>query len=280
MWIDRAVFLGVWVALVAGCGLEIPSTLGLRCNDDSDCDSGQTCNESVCSSQGGGAACYSESNTIRPETCNTQSDGSNLPGECSLLQQDCPTGLKCVVSVDLNVTKCVFLGGLNEPEAACESVIVTDEFGQEFYGDDCEINSVCFIGRCVETCGCSYATPSCSDARYLCDGIAPWPFCLEPCNLFEQDCPTGYRCLSYGGGPFGCYPLADELPIDAACSDNLDCTGSAQCVIDLEGNTVCKSSCALDGSIECPPGEGTCVGFEDYTGADACLMGVGACSNE
>lgn len=221
--------------------------------------------------------------------------------ECSIFEQDCPRGSKCMGhSFDgtggWDATRCSPVA--DNPGTIGDPCTVE---GSPFSGlDDCELGTMCWdvdpvtlTGTCVGQCQGSEALPTCADACASCvidSGGVPLP-CLPGCDPLQSDCPEGARCIAQvdsfvckfqeprdlGGPGDPCY--GPEM-----CAAGNHCADAAA-VPGCDSDTgCCAPFCAVGvpGACDASPGT-TCVPVFDPPDDPAWCMawqGVGACVTE
>ena len=286
-----------WMMLagVVGCAVESKSA-GLDGADDasestgelSSSSSGESSQEDGSSSETGQESSGSESSTGCGFICPEE-----IPAECDVWAQDCPTGEKCAPWINdggnsWNALRCVptsDAGG--QPGDACSA-----EGGGGSGIDDCAGGSMCWDldeegnGICAAFCEGGPDNASCSDATTTCvianDGVLN--ICLPICDALLQDCGDSQACYPVGD-TFACGPdVSGELGLfgDACeainvCDAGLFCA-AAGLVPGCEGSSGCCSSfCDLEDAPACP-GEGQqCVGWFDAGQAPPGSETLGAC---
>jgi len=215
----------------------------------------------------------------------------DLPEDCSIFDQDCPDGYKCMPYANngsnaWNDVKCVPL--VDDPHGIGEPCTVQ---GNAVSGlDDCDAASMCWdvdletnMGTCVAHCIGSPEDPGCPEPCHSCaimgDGVLV--LCLAACDPIAQDCPMGQACYPLNIG-FACAP--DASPPDAAigspceyingCPPGLLCV-SASTVPECEGTQGCCSpACPVGGVDPCPgllPGTECVPWYEEAPPPEQCL---------
>jgi hypothetical protein len=189
--------------------------------------------------------------------------------QCSLWDQDCPDGEKCMPWANRddgfwNATHCTPIamdpGGAGDP---C-SIEGSGTSGV----DDCEIGTMCWFvdsvtyqGTCVAFCGGSENNPICDDPEADChisgDGVVP--LCVYGCDPVAQSCPDGH----------GCYPTHETF----VCAH--DASGDSGAYADAcEYLNVCDPGLACvvaSAVVDCiPTSPGCCTPFCDLTAAEVC----------
>lgn len=141
------------------------------------------------------------------------------PIECSLWDQDCGDGFKCVPYANdggssWNATMCVPIP--KAPRDVGESCTVR---GDGVSGiDDCDVGAMCFdvdpdtnMGECFAFCTGNEAEPVCDQACTRCnitsEGLLT--LCLPICDPIAQDCGRGDGCYPVNEN-FACAPYVDD----------------------------------------------------------------------
>lgn len=211
---------------------------------------------------------------------------------CSLFEQDCPEGEKCVpYSLDgfpgWNAHKCVPILGDQPPGEPCTWGGYTDAT------DDCDATSMCWftediegalIGECVAFCVGTLDVPLCSDPGQVCtlDAEGDLALCLPNCDPVIQDCDQGEGCY-FSGAAFICVPTTQQIPTGEVCNFLNDCAPGNLCVdgSDLPScadTACCTQVCDLTDDATCLDQPGTaCVPFFEQGLAPAGLEHVGVC---
>ncbi len=220
-------------------------------------------------------------------------------GECSIWEQDCAEGDKCVpwsemadlIPDDIRCCPAVENGGLHG-----EACTVEGYFGSCI--DDCAPGHLCLdidgdgAGVCQKFCTGEASNPICELDESCLIYFAGVPFCFPQCDPLVQDCidsegcypdadaagGTGFICLpTIGGGKLGdvCWLLSTCEPGLLCVSPDFlpDCPDFAGC---------CSSICDTSEPDVCDSlVEGTeCVSwyFAGQTPPSADLQNVGACA--
>ncbi|MBL8948932.1 MAG: hypothetical protein JNK45_37515, partial [Myxococcales bacterium] len=124
--------------------------------------------------------------------------------ECSLWEQDCPKGEKCMPWANdggssWNATRCSPL----EPDAGGPGEPCTVEGSGVSGIDDCELGAMCWnvdpetnMGGCVAFCIGDEANPLCANECDQCNigGDSVLILCLPQCDPIAQDCGEGLGC--------------------------------------------------------------------------------------
>ncbi len=192
--------------------------------------------------------------------CDDSSD-SGIAAECSLWDQDCMDGEKCMPWANdggssWNASKCTPL----EAEADQPGDPCTVEGSGVSGVDSCAVGSMCWnvgeegTGTCVALCGGSQEAPLCDDPTATCiianEGFLP--LCLPLCDPLLQNCSEGSACYP-GDEGFVCVPDASGPDLGAygdpceytnACDPSLLCIGAAA-VPGCESARCCSNFCDL-----------------------------------
>lgn len=222
----------------------------------------------------------------------------DLPQEpCSVFEQNCDEGEKCVPSLSPNHSgeRCVpVIGDLGVGEACTFH-------GHETGTDDCDATSHCWpgdwgpgehVGTCVPLCEGTPDNPSCpgqgeSCIGYQCNvlGQVGIPVCMLNCDVFAQDCGEGMACYYFGGYvDYGCGVVNMPGQLGDPCEYANDCAPGYQCI---NGEYVpgcanagcCTAYCALGDDASCEaavPGTGCSEALAQPL-ADGCPI-YGVCS--
>jgi hypothetical protein len=205
-------------------------------------------------------------------------DGRHPEIECSILEEDCPRGEKCMPwandgASSWNALRCFPIApdpaGVGEP---CTVV------GSGVSGiDDCELHSMCWnvdpetdMGTCVAFCVGSENNPTCLDPNSRCvfgsDGVLM--LCIPMCHPLEQDCLVGEVCV--GGDEFSCEPDASGesgVPGDPCeylnvCDPGLACVASESVPDCASPVGCCSAFCPIGDGSPCLPGQACLPWFE------------------
>lgn len=195
-------------------------------------------------------------------------DGGPPGPECSLWENDCPRGEKCMPYADdggssWNSTRCSPVA--DDPRGVGEECTVE---GNGVSGiDDCEVGAMCWnvdfetnTGECVAFCVGSEANPVCTNECTSCtinsDGTLI--LCLPNCDPLAQDCHESQ----------GCYAVYQTFQ----CAPDASGDGGA-------AGTPCQYINVCDPGNHCAPpdqvpgcagDEGCCTPFCDVDAADPC----------
>jgi hypothetical protein len=261
------------------------------------------------SSESGDSGTGGTSTTGGTDTGNDTSNDTGPQNECSLCEQDCPDGQRCVPvsdSPDFIPDFLVCTPAHENPKLIGERCQV-----DEYYGagkDDCEVGSFCVLdsvndmtGFCQANC-CPGKTPSGCQPDEICepfftgyDYVPPVPLCMPECDpLQPNSCDEmgrpGWTCIPTdfdASCRFLCVPptpvpdandLADQgegCLLWSDCKPGLHCRPSE--VVGCSGNAegwCCTAYCDPD-APSCPD-ELSCepFGCEDpnYAHVGACIL--------
>lgn len=211
------------------------------------------------------------------------STGVVISEDCSLVEQDCPAGYKCMPwpSPDGSLGDTMCLPIVDDPHAPGEPCTVMG--GGVVGEDDCDGTSICWdadprthMGTCQPFCVGTDARPTCADPCDVCR-IAPAGvllLCFETCDPLAQDCAPGQACYPVDL-TFQCLPdlSSARSGIASPCSFVSDCPPGLAC---LDGGFVpgcadascCVPYCPAGGADPCPgllPGTICTPWFEEGT---------------
>ena len=219
-------------------------------------------------------------------------DGGSGPRECSIWDEDCPLGEKCMPWANdggnnWNATRCSPIA--NDPGAPGDPCTVQ---GNGVSGlDDCELHSMCWdvdpdtnMGTCIAFCTGTEDAPTCDDADASCsisnEGVLS--LCLPGCDPIVQDCEAGV-CHPWNDG-FTCIPedpeqaqAGDPCEFESSCAAGLYCVaGAAGCDA---ATTCCTPYCSLfDADPPCLLDD-TCVPWFEEGQAPPGYEHVGICAS-
>jgi hypothetical protein len=228
--------------------------------------------------------------------CDT-TGGNTTVALCDVFKQDCPEGEKCSAYAEgggssWNATKCVPVTGEGTPGDAC-----TTEGGGVSGLDDCQKGAMCWDvdaenkGLCVELCGGTEASPTCSnEADFGCavvnDGVLN--LCLPDCDPLIQNCPGDDLCIPIAD-TFVC--VLDASGADAgkafdpcefanSCDKGLGCFNPANAMeCDANAGGCCLPFCDLsDPGVKCPGVGQSCVSLYEEGMAPPEFENVGVCA--
>jgi hypothetical protein len=216
-----------------------------------------------------------------------------MPEGCTPAAQDCPDGMKCVWysfagQPRRDAAKCIPVTGDLAPFEPCT---LPNGIGEDIE-DDCGEDSYCLdvYGTADHGFCAPFSTGTCDDY----EGTVPvfengsdFPAaCLnQPCNLFENSCPNGMRCMFYPASLYAhamCWAEPDppDLPLGAAC-DYGGCGPGRMCA-PTEWLPACEHDRCCAELCDFPEGacqeEGTACEFVPVWGAHkAEFANAGAC---
>lgn len=124
-------------------------------------------------------------------------DAVGLPSTCSTEQQNCPTGYKCTLTMQMTqppiIARCVRLQGEVAEGAACQT---SGADPLAFGHDNCAAGFYCHQNVCRRLClGSSVCgtDQACTQYATASDGL-----CRERCELVTPgECPSGETCDSF-----------------------------------------------------------------------------------
>jgi len=206
----------------------------------------------------------------------------DLPEDCSIIEQDCPPGYKCMPYASegdsWNDNECMPV--VDDPQGVGEPCTVQ---GSATSGlDDCDATSMCWdvdpetnMGTCVAHCIGSYDQLGCLEPCNTCIITSDFilALCLTSCDPVEPNCPMGQGCYSLGSG-FRCFADGSERGAAAgtpceftiSCPPGLQCVG-AEAIPGCAGSLGCCSPvCPVGGADPCPaslPGTECVPWYED-----------------
>ncbi len=220
--------------------------------------------------------------------------GGGPPIECSIFQQDCPAGEKCMPwandgGSNWNATRCTPLDPMPDPIGAPCTVEGSGVSGI----DSCDVGAMCWNvddfnnGTCVEMCSCSPVNPICNTPDTACaianDGVIA--VCLSACNpLDPSTCPASEGCYPVGD-LFLCAPDAsdaggadgDQCFNINACDPGLACVGAAALPGCFGGVGCCTPMCEVGDDTPCGAGTSCTSWFVAGQAPDPCWDDLGVC---
>ncbi|MEM6296387.1 MAG: hypothetical protein AAGA54_34275 [Myxococcota bacterium] len=205
----------------------------------------------------------------------TISGGGVYGVECSIWDQDCGRGEKCVPwandgSSVLNASICRPIHP--QPRAAGEPCRVEEGVASGI--DDCDALSVCFDvdpdtleGVCAAFCEGDENAPTCEAKAQHCvisnEGVVT--LCLDTCDPFGAPCDDERSCVAAEPDRFVCV-RPDAIPLGEPCFGVATCEEGASCVAVSDGDARCVLPCVPDGD-PCEAGS-SCAPWGD---AGVCL---------
>ena len=188
---------------------------------------------------------------------------------CSVWDQDCPDGDKCMPWANdgggnWNATRCSPI----DPNPVGEDAECMVEVGPTSGFDNCDAGLMCFyvdsltnIGTCVPFCTGDESNPMCEDPDDVCPigGDSVLAVCLPTCHPLTPACPLDQVCVPYSDR-FLCAPSVGDAAHGDECNLVNECTSGHACV---NGDTVSgcdrvPACCALhcdvnvDPALQCP----------------------------
>jgi hypothetical protein len=246
------------------CGKR-PKDDGTSCNaDNTDCTSGDSCQNGVCT-PGAGVDCRAEDDQCNRGVC--QSDGTCVKeprqdgtvcsdGDPCTQPDTCQNG-SCVAGPALVCgasDECHLAGACNEATGFCSDPVAPD-------GTSCGVNGQCTAGECVEICiatrqACDPANDTCcGDEGAFCSDTAACSdhgegrCCRDDGAFCVYDCDC---CAGADAGGVCCQPFRQ-------CNSSSECCEGYNCV-----DNVCEQACgtahAICTNIPC------CDGFRCFEG--------------
>lgn len=233
--------------------------------------------------------------TTTPQPTTGEGTTGEVAGECSVWDQDCPAGAKCVPFDSMSTgvvdsARCVEL--VQSPRQSgdpCETE------GGVVGLDDCDEGLLCWFldadgeGVCTPMCAGSPDNQICGDGL-VCDvtngGFLP--LCLATCDPLAPACPMGQICIP--SGPNSTFLCDSDASGDAGafgdpceyinvCDVGLTCVAAANvpgCVSAGCCTEYCDVGQPADGQCSGAP-EQECLGFFDDQTAPPGLEDVGFC---
>lgn len=198
--------------------------------------------------------------------------------ECSVWDQDCAAGEKCVPWANdggnaWNSTRCVPLVDDPQPVGAPCTMEASEVSGV----DDCGPEAYCFDvdpdtlqGTCVAMCEGSENDPSCPDPAQACviENEGTITFCLDVCDPLGERCSDDRSCVAVQVDSFVCV-RPDVATLGEPCTQFTDCEAGASCRLDEETGNVCAAPCDPAGD-DCAPD----MACEPWRDAGLCVPGA------
>jgi hypothetical protein len=195
-------------------------------------------------------------------------DTGGLGGECSIWDQDCAAGDKCVpwsLQADLVPDEVRCCPTVANPALVGEECMVEDYFGSCL--DNCELGSLCLdidddgAGVCLAFCTGHASDPQCGNDEGCLIYFGGVPFCFPQCDPLIQDCPDGEGCYpseeAVGGTDFLCLPHIGTAQLAGACWLLSNCDPGLICV-------------SPEFFPDCSAPKGCCTTLCDTSEADPC----------
>ncbi|MBX7077935.1 MAG: hypothetical protein K1X88_02035 [Nannocystaceae bacterium] len=250
-----------------------------------------------------GTSVGSSSSTSGESTASSDS-GVFVPGfdqggdvDCSLWQQDCPRGQKCMPWANdggnsWNSTRCTPIAP--DPHDVGEPCTVE---GSGVSGiDDCRLGAMCFdvdpdtlMGTCVALCTGSPNDPQCAGTCEFCtiSDEGSLTVCLPTCDPLAPSCDDDEVCVAIDDG-FQCAPIPNlTAGLGEPCEFPNQCTAGLQCIAaDVvggcgDGISCCSPVCDTAAGFDCDavlPGT-VCVPWYAQPPSDGCVTPtLGVCA--
>jgi hypothetical protein len=189
---------------------------------------------------------------------------SASPASCDVVQQDCPSGQKCVVAyrdtpADDYREWCVDVHGKSPEGAACTSYADGS--------DDCAVGLWCWT-VCRHFCDSSCASAGLPDDTCLQAFPTGESLCVPPCDpLASYACGFGMNCI-LTDNDFSCVPTYAVVPsYGSPCTQSNECAPGYACA-----GGGCRPYCDLSASDPGCPNGTTCQASGGATSGD-----VGVC---
>lgn len=181
-------------------------------------------------------------------------DGGGVSIHCSLWNEDCPPGEKCMPYANAggqswNATRCVPIA----PDPAQPGEPCTVEGSGVSGFDTCDFHSMCWDvnvetleGTCVAMCIGTESAPACAEADHYCSVNAEGTLtlCLPFCDPLAQDCEAGDACYAVSGGylcapdasgeggtPYSPCEFLNGCDPGSICEPSPGCAGSSRCCV-------------------------------------------------
>lgn len=231
------------------------------------------CPDSPSSDEGAGTT--SDTGTTETDTETSESSGdtdtdteigteaetdTGEPLPCSMLDQDCPDGDKCVPVAreggSFDATLCVPVTGDGAIGESCQYEGALTSY------DDCGGDSHCWgwnedgVGTCTPFCMLDGDDYICVDG-WECAVSSSLAVCVQPCDPLAPACADGQGCY-WGGSQFSCIPTIDEpIPTGDPCGFINDCAPGNMCInadalSGCDGASCCAQFCDVnDGDGPC-----------------------------
>jgi hypothetical protein len=285
----------------AACGARVAGDGGESAGSDT---SSSASTDSSSSASAGSTSTSSTSTDDDDDADVTDGADAFLPDEdvesvhpfCTVFDQDCPEGEKCVTTLDPNfdVYRCVPILGDQAVGEACT-------FDRGSGADDCDATSHCWNletddqgvehGECVPICIGTRDDPSCPGQGESCEGFEckifgqiGYPFCVERCDPIAQDCDEGKACfLDPGYNTFFCGVVNVPGALGEPCGWIQECAAGLTCLSNDQlpeclGDACCSPICLTGDDAGCEgswPGT-VCSDALDYPLMEGCPT-HGAC---
>lgn len=290
----RSPILTATAVLLCGLTIACGPTVGLDTSTGNDSDSTSSPTPSPTTTTTSANPTTAGETMVGPQDTGvgTSEPWLDLPEDCSLYEQDCPPGFKCMPwgsdgGPDWNDTRCVPVA--DDPGAPGDPCTVEGSVNSGI--DDCDIGVMCWHidpetneGVCVEQCGGSPSEPTCNQPCHQCalSGSSVLDLCLLTCDPIAQNCLPGDGCYPVNDR-FICVPdasrpgtgIGSPCEFINVCPPGLFCLDAAA-VPGCEGFGCCAPACPADGIDPCPdllPGTECMAWFEAGQGpGDECVV--------
>ncbi len=177
--------------------------------------------------------------------------------ECSVWEQDCPRGEKCVAWANdgggaWNATRCSPVDAT--PAAVGEACMVEGSGASGI--DDCDFGSMCWfvdaatsVGICTALCTGDERNPICEDSTCSISNGGVLNVCVPTCDPVGEACLGASKCSPSPEG-FWCLPVTGEIGYGEACGfggcgDGLLCLDGPASGCEIT-DSCCTAYCDLD----------------------------------
>ncbi|MEM7154584.1 MAG: hypothetical protein AAF799_17180 [Myxococcota bacterium] len=252
------------LVLLAGCGSS-PNEPAGSSGGAASTSTGAATTTATASAEGTTAASPADGSSSSDTGADSSgSIGQGEGGMCSMFEQDCQEGLKCMPRMADGgkiEPACLPINGTAVPGDVCS------HDGIAAGTDDCDADGMCmgvfslfapWEGTCRPFCGGTEETPTCTEPSDICTGQF-FPLCFAGCDPLAQGCTgPGEGCYYFGAiDTFVCMALGNEGQIGESCSFG-NCSAGLQC-----WNS--------DAVAECDSG-GCCTEYCDVTEPNTCTF--------
>lgn len=205
----------------------------------------------------------------------TEASGGVYGVECSIWDQDCADGEKCVPWANngsdvWNASVCRPV----DPDPRADGELCIVESSGVSGIDNCGPESYCFDvdpetleGTCVAFCGGDENDPSCEPGlQCVLQNEGVILLCLDACDPFGEPCSDERGCVAASSDVFACVRPGTSL-LGEPCTQFTNCEAGASCIDVGDGERVCVSPCQPAGD-PCEAGS-TCQPWGD---AGVCVL--------
>lgn len=256
---------------------------GQSCGPGTSCPTGQKCWKSQCVSED---YCEQASDCQTNEKC-----FRNLCNACAQ-DSDCPTHMSCVQSTCQFVKKQPGEECVASTQCISTAVCMGDGSGTQYCrtrctpgasNTGCAANEGCVLlsdkvsGACLPKKGAGALTAgqTCNpnnvqcEVDLICVNTGNSNVCMALCNIQQQNCASGAKCVSLGIDPIGGCEASGST---GGGGENSPCTSQSQCQSGLKclrlssGQGVCTPTCSPS-NTSCSAGK-VCDLIMDYAGKD------------